>query len=383
LAERAGTELFVRDLAVAMAGLGHEVAAYSTTLGAVAEEIRNENVFVCDRLSEMPWRPDIIHGHHHLDLMTALQFYRGVPAVFVSHGWVPWVEIAPRHPRIIRYFAVDVPTRDAVTRQGIPAERVRLQPNFVDLKRFKIRPPLPPRPRRALVMSNYAHKHLAVVREACAAAGIEVDVCGRDSGRVAERPEELLPNYDIVFAKGRSALEAVTVGNAVIICDRFGVGPMISLKNALQLQSLSGDYQKLYEPLSVEAVARELANYRPDDANGVCRLARSVVGLDEAALAFLRAYEEITRTFPSQKLDDEVEAAADSDYLAWLARYLKANPAILHKNDVSDSELSPARGIDKKEQAKPARPRFAGVPVVGSLVNFFSRRAFRGDETAR
>lgn len=365
-----------------MAGLGHEVAAYSTMLGAVADEIRSENVFVCDQLSDMPWRPDIIHGHHHLDLMTALQFYRGVPAVFVSHGWVPWVEVPPRHPRIIRYFAVDVPTRDAVVRQGIPAERVRVQPNFVDLKRFKTRPPLPAKPRRALVMSNYAHKHLAVVREACAAAGIEVDVCGRDSGHVAERPEELLPLYDIVFAKGRSALEAVTVGNAVIICDRFGVGPMISLKNALQLQSLSGEYQKLYEPLSVEAVAREISNYRPDDAAGVCRLARSVVGLDQAAVAFLRSYEEITRTFASEKVDETVEAKADSDYLAWLARYLKANPALLHRNDVSDAELASAKDLPraKPQPVKPAR--FARFPVVGSLMSVFSRRVSATDETA-
>jgi len=222
------------------------------------------------------------------------------------------------------------------------------------------------------------------VREACAAAAIQVDVCGRDSGRVAERPEELLPGYDIVFAKGRSALEAVTVGNAVIICDRFGVGPMISLKNALQLQSLSGEYQKLYEPLSVEAVAREISNYRPDDAAGVCRLARSVVGLDQAAVAFLRNYEEITRTFALEKLDLAADAKADSDYLAWLARYLKANPALLHRNDVSDAELASAKDPEriKPLPVKPARTGLARLPLVGSLMSVFSRRVSAADETA-
>jgi hypothetical protein len=273
------------------------------------------------------------------------------------------------HPRIARYFAVDVPTRDAVVRNGIPADRVRIQPNFVDLKRFKMRPPLPSKPRRALVLSNYAHKHLPIVREACAAVNITVDVCGRDSGKVAARPEELLPNYDIVFAKGRSALEAVTVGNAVIICDRFGVGPMISLKNALQLQSLNGEYQKLYEPLSVEAVAREIANYRPDDAAAVCQLARSVVGLDQAAVAFLRAYEEITRTFASAKLDEAAEAVAESDYLAWLARYLKDNPALLHKEDVPDAQLAP-----KQSSAGTKKSGRTKIPVVGRLKSIFSRR---------
>lgn len=357
-----------------MAGLGHQVAAYSTLLGDVAEEIRRENVFVCDRLADMPWRPDIIHGHHHLDLMTALLFYRRTPAVFVSHGWVPWVEIPPRHPRIMRYFAVDVPTREAAVRNGVPADRVQVQPNFVDLKRFKPRPPLPVKPRRALVLSNYAHKHLPVIREACAAAGIEVDVRGRDSGQVAQRPEEILPRYDIVFAKGRSALEAVTVGNAVIICDRFGVGPMVSLKNALQLQSLSGEYNALYEPLSVEAVAKELANYRPDDAAGVCQLARSVVGLDQAVVAFLRAYQEIIQRFASTAWDEDAEAAAESDYLAWLTRFLKDNQAVLHKYDVPDAQLeSTSSKATRVAPAKKPVQRLQNVPLIGSLVKVISR----------
>lgn len=359
-----------------MAQRGHEVAAYSTVVGEVGEEIRRGNVFVCDRLTDMPWRPEIIHGHHHLDFMTALLFYRRTPAVCVSHGWVPWVETPPWHPRIMRYFAVDVPTREAVVRNGIPADRVQVQPNFVDLKRFKTRPPLPAEPRRALVLSNYAHKHLPVVREACAAAGIQVDVCGRDSGQIVERPEEILPCYDIVFAKGRAALEAVTVGNAVIICDRFGVGPMVSLKNALQLQSLSGDYKTLYEPLSVEAVARELANYRPEDAAAVCQLARSVVGLDQAASAFLRAYEDVIRSFAAICLNEDVEAAAESAYLAWVARYLKENPAVLHKHDVRDEQLGSAHDSRNPKSVRPTKERrwIETVPVIGSLLNVIFRR---------
>ena len=313
--------------------------------------------------------------------MTALLFYRHTPAVFVSHGWVPWVEIPPRHPRIMRYFAVDVPTRDAAVRNGVPAERVHVQPNFVDLKRFKARPPLPAKPRRALVLSNYSHKHLPVIREACAAVGIEVDVRGRDSGQVAERPEEILPQYDIVFAKGRSALEAVTVGNAVIICDRFGVGPMISLKNALQLQSLSGDYQMLYEPLSVEAVTREIANYRPEDAAGVCQLARSVVGLDQAAVAFLRTYQEVIQKCASTPWDEESEAAAESDYLGWLTRFLKDNHAVLHKYDVPDAQL---QAESAAVSATPEKTAYGlqNIPLLGSLLGVISRRLRSRNETA-
>jgi hypothetical protein len=309
--------------------------------------------------------------------MTALLFYRRISAICVSHGWVPWVEIPPWHPRIMRYFAVDVPTRDAAVRSGVPADRVHVQPNFVNLKRFKTRPPLPAKPRRALVLSNYTHKHLPVIREACSAAGIEVDVRGRDAGNVAPCPEDILPQYDIVFAKGRSALEAVCVGNAVIICDRFGVGPMVSMKNALQLQTLSGDYQALYEPLSVQAVARELANYRPEDAAGVCLLARSVAGLDQAVITFLRAYEENIYKFAATPLDENAEAAAESSYLRWLAHHVKENPALFRKYDIQDAELQSASAHESRP-AKPLRvPKvrqgFENIPLIGPLMNAIAR----------
>ena len=46
--------------------------------------------------------------------------------------------------------------------------------------------------------------------------------------RIAESPELLLPKYEIVFAKGKAAMEAMAVGTAVILCDFSGVGPMVS-----------------------------------------------------------------------------------------------------------------------------------------------------------
>jgi hypothetical protein len=41
-------------------------------------------------------------------------------------------------------------------------------------------------------------------------------------------PEGLLPHYDLVFAKGRCALEALAVGAAVVLCDASGLGPLVT-----------------------------------------------------------------------------------------------------------------------------------------------------------
>src|SRR5204862_12908 len=99
--------------------------------------------------------PDLIHGQHHLETMTAMLRFPGVPAIYVCHGWAPWQEAPPHSPRILRYLAVDHACRDRlVFEHGISEERVRVLFNFVDLERFGPRAPLPARPARALVFSN-------------------------------------------------------------------------------------------------------------------------------------------------------------------------------------------------------------------------------------
>ncbi|MDQ2868529.1 MAG: hypothetical protein M3R59_09010 [Verrucomicrobiota bacterium] len=340
LKERAGTELFVRDLAKALLRKGHEVAAFSSKLGEVAEEMRHAGMLVCAGLEEMPWTPDIIHGHHHLDFMAALLRFRETPAVFVSHGWVPWVEIPPRHPRILKYYAVDHPTRVRAARAlAREIDEVSVLPNFVDLERFVVRSPLPERPKRALVLSNYTAKHLPVVRAACAAHRIDVEACGRDSGEIVPRPEEILPHYDIVFAKGRSALEAVATGNAVVLCDRVGVGPMVSLQNALQLRSLELDFDEWCRPLTIANVDDAITHYSATDAAAVTKLARSLIGLEPASAQLVADYEECIGRFAASPRDVTGEARAESDYLQWLARELKNDSATLRALDVTDDEL--------------------------------------------
>lgn len=44
-----------------------------------------------------------------------------------------------------------------------------------------------------------------------------------------DNPEHLLSNYDLVFAKARCALEAMAAGAAVVLCDKTGLGSMVSM----------------------------------------------------------------------------------------------------------------------------------------------------------
>jgi hypothetical protein len=117
----------------------------------VAEDLRIATVPVTSDLESVTERPDIIHGQHHLETMTALLHFGGVPAIFYSHGWLPPEEAPLRFPRILEYVAVDDVCRDRlVCEHGISSGDVQVLLNFVDTARFlrapRCRPVRPPPP---------------------------------------------------------------------------------------------------------------------------------------------------------------------------------------------------------------------------------------------
>ena|SRR2546425_557859 len=326
---RAGSELYVRDLAIALLKRGHMPIAYSTKLGEIAQEIRAATVPVIDNLEALAAPPDVIHGHHHLDTMTALLRFPGVPAVYFCHGWLPWEETPPRFPRILRYVAVDYLCRDRLLfEHGIPEDRIRVLLNFVDLERFKPRGPLPARPQRALIFSNYAAEdtQIPAVRDACARRGLTTEVVGLGAGNACARPEEILGGYDLVFAKGKAALESLAVGVAVILCDEKGLGPMVTSGELDRVQPLNFGLRTLREPLHADAVERQIARYDAEDAAKVSRLVRANAGTNAVVDQIVSLYEEIiaenTRSGESN-LDEEARCSAA--YLRWLAPTLKGH----------------------------------------------------------
>ena len=328
LAHPGGTEVYVRDLAFALLKRGHMPIAYSTKLGDIAQEIRAATIPVIDNLDALATPPDVIHGHHHLDTMTALLRFPEVPAVYFCHGWLPWEETPPRFPRILRYVAVDHSCRDRLLLEhGIPEDRIRVLLNFVDLERFKPRGPLPARPKRALVFSNYATEdtQIPAVRDACARHGITTEVVGFGAGKVCARPEDILGRYDLVFAKGRAALECLAVGVAVILCDKKGVGPMVTSGEFERLRPLNFGLRTLREPLRAESIERQIARYDADDAAKVSRLVRANGGADAVVDQIVSLYEEIIaeNARSSGKLNLDEEACCSAAYLRWLAPTVK------------------------------------------------------------
>lgn len=323
LDQRAGSELYLAELATRLLARGHSPVVFSPRLGQVAAALRKATIPVVDDLAAIGQPPDLIHGQHHLAAMMAMLHFPGVPALFVCHGWQPWEESPPRFPRIHRYVAVDFTTRERlVSESGIPPERVEVVLNFVDLDRFRPRPPLPERPRRALVLSNQASERtfLPAIREACERSGIAVDVAGVAAGNALERPEERLPDYDLVFAKGRAALEALAVGAAVVLCDEAGAGPLVTSAELDGLRRLNFGLRTLRDPVTPDVLAEQIRRYDPVDAAEVSRRLRATVGIEQAVDRMIEIYEDVLAEHRRQGNPPAAEESrAAAAYLRWLS----------------------------------------------------------------
>jgi Glycosyltransferase Family 4 len=348
LAGRAGTELYVRDIALALLNRGFSPVAYSSLLGEVAQELRAATVPVIDRLDALAVAPDVIHGHHHLETMTALLHFPNVPAISFCHGWLPWEEMPPKFSRISRYVAVDETCRDRlILEHAIPERRVRLLLNFVDLKRFKSRAALPQKPKRALVFSNYASEEsiLPTIRAACVQFNISLDAVGMSSRNSTSRPELLLPNYDLVFAKGRAALEALAVGNAVVLCDAVGVGPIVTTENMEKLRRLNFGIRALRNPMETGVLCDEIARYDALDAAQVCACVRGTAGMDSALDDLLNLYREVVEEHKRMPAPD---TAAEMREVSTYLRHWVRNLTAQHEARVQHEHLK----IDHQKQRR-------------------------------
>jgi hypothetical protein len=253
--------------------------------------------------------------------MTALLRFPNTPALFFCHGWMPWEETPPKHPRILRFVAVDDTCRDRlVCESAIVEDCVSVILNSVDLEQFVPRTPLPRKPARALVFSNGASEstHVGAVREACRRTQLTLDVVGADSGNVSARPQEMLGQYDIVFAKARCALEALAVGNAVVLCDTLGVGPMVTTGEMDRLRRLNFGIRTLQERVDADVLEREIERYDAEDAAEVSQRIRTTAGRDAAIDQILAIYHDVIREFDGVR-DLEAEARAEATYLRQLS----------------------------------------------------------------
>jgi hypothetical protein len=389
LALRAGSELWLRDVARSLVARGHHPAAFSLVTGAIADELRRATVPVVSDLSNYTGTPDLIHGHHHVETLIAALHFPGVPIVHVCHGWLPWEERPLKHPAIVRYIAVDETCVDRlVVEEGIPEARVDRVLNFVDLEQFARREPLPARPKRALVFSNQATDagFAAVIAQACRELHLDVEIAGRSSGHLVDRPEQVLKEFDLVFAKARSALEAMAVGCSVILTDVAGAGPMTTTAEFDRMRAANFGVRLLNRPHSVEWYREQIARYDAAEAASISARVRREAGLETAVDQLLAIYGRALAEHASvarQPGDCLAGQRAAARHLASIAQELKNVHAVGRRAEELARELATERAqviaakaeIDATAVQAALRLRSAvvRVPFVGTAARHVAR----------
>ncbi len=295
LDHRTGTEIVVRDLERGLRARGHAVCVYTQRPGVLSEEIIAAGGNVVTALDQVPFIPDVIHAHHNGPATEAALHFPATPLIFVCHSGNYWLDMARGVPSVREYVAVDLNCHERLVAEGVAAESIHLITNAADVDRFVLRSEaaMSSPPRKAAIFSNYAvpgGNFVESVRRACASVGLSLDVLGDRAGRSIDDPERVLADYDVVFAKGRCAIEAMVAGCAVLATDEAGYGGLVTDANLdWMLDWNVGDrcLQQIHDSVAIEGDLRRIDE---DDVSRVSLRVRERCSLSRALDSYERLY---------------------------------------------------------------------------------------------
>jgi hypothetical protein len=257
-----GSESYLLTVAEQLQRLGHEVAVYSPQAGPGAAVAQERGIPLAG-YGELPDELDaalVQDAAVSYDLTAHLP---SVPQLFVAHSETFDLQAPPQLGDSVRAI-VALNDRVAARMRAFATEReiLRLrQP--IDTERFVPRAPLPPRPRRALMLSNTPLvDRFELIESACAEAGIELLRLGGHDGQSAD-PRDALHRAEIVIGYGRSILEGMACGRAAYVYDWNGGDGWVSSETypAIEADGIAGRSGR--GTIDESRLARDLAAYSP------------------------------------------------------------------------------------------------------------------------
>jgi hypothetical protein len=229
--------------------------------------------------------------------------------------------------------------------RDIPEDRLSVVLNAVDLERFKARPPLPPKPKAALMLTK-TFEQQNLVRSACAKAGLTLDELGPATREMSDQLEKILPRYDIVFGTARMALEAAAVGCAVVVADGRGFAGMLRTENLQAWRRLNFGAGLLTASVTAAALDAAIAAYDASDAAEVCGRLRIEASADDYAASYLQLYAQAIGEPVAQ---DTSQAAATA---AWLEDLLPSAAPRAWLDVAGETGLSLEAGFGRRRAAR-------------------------------
>jgi hypothetical protein len=133
-----------------------------------------------------------------------------------------------------------------------------------------------------------------MAKQACRGLGIALDEQTRGRYVTFRFPYRELPAYDVVFARGQSALEALVCGCAVVLLADGACGPLVTPEN---LRALAAEHflpsAEACAELSPLAITEQLQPIHQDRVGETCRIAREMFDLELACDDLLLWHKEV------------------------------------------------------------------------------------------
>ena len=313
-----GSETYLLTAAENLLRLGHEVRIFAHTAGDMAQIATRHGISVVDQLADLGEPADVAITQDGAIAYEVASVWPQVPQLFVCHSSLFDYQQPPLVPEVATaVIALNDRVRRRLESLNTDLRIVRLtQP--IDTQRFQPESAPASTPRRALILSNYlAAEARQVLVETWEAAGLEVVQTGTPTVTTMV-PETSIADADIVVAKGRSALEAMSCGKPTYVFDMLGNDGWITPQSYAEIEA-DGITGSSGEPgIDVRRLRADLANYDPQ----IGRLGRELVLRNHDARQHAHSLVELAREVaaPNRPAQPSLESELGRQVrLRWLA----------------------------------------------------------------
>jgi hypothetical protein len=349
---RGGSETYLDVTSSELRRLGHEVSFFSPLCGDAATRLRSAGFDVFEAVEDLPRAFDVIHGQHANAVGLVRTRLPRVPLVFATHSWL----IAPLEDPVAELGAAAYVAFNELTRRRLVAhvatagaEVVRLtQPVEVSFA-GGARVPIGSVARRAVAVSRRMKVLPERLATACATQGIEFEWVGGPSHDSPDARQEMRA-ADIVVAMGRTALEAMVMGRAVLVLDDSTIGGWVDDASyaALEADGFTG----LETDRGEEGLEALLDQYSPDLGAAARRLALRHHAAQHHAARLLDIYTSVADT-RAEAVSAHTVALLANDRFALESRAVAAEwEAARHHDLIKDLRDQLARSQADLEAAR-------------------------------
>jgi len=259
-----GTETYVLTVARELLRLGYDVTLTAEEFGPMAELAERNGIDVAYGSSELPPACETVFAHDAVMAARLVQRYPEARLVFFCHSDVNDYQLPLMLPGVVSAVVVAsdrIAARVRALALDIPMVRLR---HPIDTELFADAGPISARPRRAVLLGNYLSggRREALVN-AWEAAGVKCVQVGHP-GQVQVDVLPALREADIVVAKARAALEAMSCARAVYVYDQTGGDGWVTPEAypAMEADNFAGQATGVVR--GPDELAADLTGYRPE-----------------------------------------------------------------------------------------------------------------------